>query len=202
MVHGQRGWNGVAILARKPIEVVQQRPARRGLGARFVTRARRGASVTTVYSPNGKYVGHEDFPRKLAWHDALAEHSAASHPPDEPAVLCGDFNLCPQRDRQLERSAAPRRHLPHRRGALALPRLLDGGLVDVFRERHPDTQAFSWWDYRAGDFHKREGLRIDFLLATRPVLARARAADIDREYRKKKDGLIASDHAPVFADLN
>ena len=71
----------------------------------------------------------------------------------------------------------------------------------MFRERHPDVQAFTWWDYRGGAFHKREGLRIDLLLATRPVLERVRAVEIDREYRKKQAGLTASDHAPVFADL-
>ena len=60
---------------------------------------------------------------------------------------------------------------------------------------------FSWWDYRGGAFHRNLGLRIDFLLATAPVAARVREVEIDREYRKKKDGLTASDHAPVWADL-
>ena len=78
---------------------------------------------------------------------------------------------------------------------------MDWGLRDVFRVRFPDTQAFSWWDYRGGAFHRRQGLRIDLLLATDPALERVRSVEIDREYRKKKDGLVASDHAPVVADL-
>ena len=68
-------------------------------------------------------------------------------------------------------------------------------------ELHPEEQAFSWWDYRGGAFHKKQGLRIDFLLATPGVRARCREVFIDRDYRKKKEGLTASDHAPVVADL-
>ena len=79
--------------------------------------------------------------------------------------------------------------------------LLAGGLHDLFRERHPELQAFSWWDYRGGAFHRKQGLRIDFLLGSAPVLERLGEAEIDREWRKKQDGLTASDHAPVFADL-
>jgi exodeoxyribonuclease-3 len=60
---------------------------------------------------------------------------------------------------------------------------------------------FSWWDYRAGAFHKNQGLRIDLLLATAPVASRAHGAEIDRDYRKKKDGMVASDHAPVLVDV-
>ena len=72
----------------------------------------------------------------------------------------------------------------------------------MFRETYPDTRAFSWWDYRGGAFHRNQGLRIDFLLATADALARVRRVEIDREYRKKKEGLTASDHAPVLADLD
>ena len=79
---------------------------------------------------------------------------------------------------------------------------LDAGYVDVFRSLHPETQAFSWWDYRGGAFHKGQGLRIDFLLAAPDVAERVTAVEIDRDYRKKKDGLTASDHAPVYADLS
>ncbi len=81
-------------------------------------------------------------------------------------------------------------------------RLLDWGLYDVFRQRHPESREFSWWDYRGGAFHRGLGLRIDFVLATRSALERVRSVEIDREYRKKKDGLTASDHAPVIVDLD
>ena len=80
--------------------------------------------------------------------------------------------------------------------------LLDWGLIDLYRHLNPEGREFSWWDYRGGAFHKKQGLRIDFLLATQPLLVRVRRVEIDREYRKKKDGLTASDHAPVIADLD
>jgi len=200
-VHGEKSWNGVAVLARKPLEVEQVGLPGSDLGARLVTARVEGVSVTSVYCPNGKSVEHADFPRKLAWYDALAAWWAAHHPPDEPAVLGGDFNVCPTGlDSWNEAGFAGRVfHTDDERARFRA--LIAAGLFDVFRERHPDVQAFTWWDYRGGAFHKREGLRIDFLLATRPVLERVRAIEIDREYRKKQDGLTASDHAPVFADL-
>ena len=80
--------------------------------------------------------------------------------------------------------------------------LLELGLVDVFRQRHPDKKAFSWWDFRGGAFHKGQGLRIDMVLATAPTAQRVKDVVIDRDYRKKLDGLISSDHAPVFVDLD
>ena len=78
---------------------------------------------------------------------------------------------------------------------------LCAGIVDLFREQHPERRAYSWWDYRGGAFHKGEGLRIDFLLGTRALLGRVRDVSIDRDYRKKKEGLTASDHAPVIASF-
>ena len=81
-------------------------------------------------------------------------------------------------------------------------RLLDGGFVDVYRRLFPDTQAFSWWDYRGGAFHRKHGLRIDFLLGTPKAIERVRSVEIDRDARKKKEGLTPSDHVPVFADLD
>ncbi len=200
-VHGEKGWNGVAILARKPLEAVQVGLPGPALGARLVSARVEGLSVTSVYCPNGKSVSHEDFPRKLAWYDALAAHWAASHPADEPALLCGDFNVCPAAlDSWNEAGFAGRIfHTDDERARFRA--LLAAGLFDVLRERHPELQAFTWWDYRGGAFHKREGLRIDLLLATRPVLDRVAAVEIDREYRKKQDGLTPSDHAPVYVDL-
>jgi exodeoxyribonuclease-3 len=201
-VHGEKGWNGVAILAREPLEITQQGvPGQHDFGARLVTARVADLSFTSVYCPNGKATDHEDFPRKLAWYEALAVHWAASHSAGEPAVLCGDFNVCPA---PIDSWDEPRLrgqifHTDAERERFRA--LLGTGLFDVFRERHPDVQAFSWWDYRGGAFHKREGLRIDFLLVTRPVLERVTAIEIDREYRKKQAGLTASDHAPVYADL-
>jgi exodeoxyribonuclease-3 len=202
-VHGQKGWNGVALLSRKPLEIVQRGlPGQEDFGARLVTAKVEGVSFTSVYCPNGKSIEHEDFPRKLAWYEALAAHWSASQDAGEPAVLCGDFNVCPTALDSWagERLAGAIFHTDEERTRFRA--LLDTGLVDVFRARHPDVQAFSWWDYRGGAFHRKQGLRIDFLLATRSVCERVRHVEIDRDYRKKQDGLTPSDHAPVFADLS
>ncbi len=200
-VHGEKGWNGVAILARKPLESVQVGLPGADFGARMVTARVEGLSVASVYCPNGKSVAHEDFPRKLAWFDALAAHWTASHPPGDPALLCGDFNLCPAALDSWNEAGFTGAIFHTEQERARFRALLTAGLFDLFRERNPELQAFTWWDYRAGAFHKRQGLRIDLLLATRPVLERVTAVEIDREYRKKQDGLTASDHAPVYADL-
>jgi exodeoxyribonuclease-3 len=117
-------------------------------------------------------------------------------------VVCGDLNLCPTALDSWDehRLAGSIFHTDHERERFR--RLLDWGLADVFREQHPRTQAFSWWDYRGGAFHRKQGLRIDFLLATASVTARVRSAEIDRDYRKKRDARTPSDHAPVVADLD
>jgi exodeoxyribonuclease-3 len=200
--HGQKAWNGVAVLTREPSEVLQRGlPGQEALGARLLTVRVADLVFTSVYCPNGKDVDHEDFPRKLAWLDALAEHLEAHHAPDRPAILCGDFNVCPSALDSWNEEAF-RDGIFHTEAERArFRRLLDWGFVDVFRERMPDARAFSWWDYRGGAFHKQQGLRIDFLLATRPAWQRVESVEIDRDYRKKKEGLTASDHAPVLADL-
>jgi exodeoxyribonuclease-3 len=200
--HGQRGWNGVAILSRDPVVVTQVGlPGQEELGARLLTAAAGDLSFTTVYCPNGKEIGHQDFPRKLRWLEALREHFEGRHGPQRPTILCGDFNICPRpidswKDDGTDRSIF---HSPEERRLLES--LLAWGLRDVFRERHPDEQAYSWWDYRAGAFHRGLGMRLDLILASDPVMARVESITIDREYRKKKDGLTASDHAPVILDL-
>lgn len=202
VTHGQKAWNGVAILSREPAEIVQKGlPGQEDFGARLITAEVAGLSFTTVYCPNGKHLEHEDFPRKLAWLDALAGHLEERLDPGAPAVVCGDFNICPQPLDSWNEDllAGGIFHTDDERSRFR--RLLDGGLVDVYRRLHPDKQAFSWWDYRGGAFHRKMGLRIDFLLATPALVERAEAVEIDRDYRKKKDGLTASDHAPVYADL-
>jgi exodeoxyribonuclease-3 len=201
-IHGQKGWNGVGILTRQP-SVVRQRglPGQDELGARLLHVELDGLDFVTIYCPNGKTIAHEDFGRKLAWLDDLALYAERALPSSRPVVLCGDFNLCPAPIDSWNEVALSGRifHTDDERSRFR--RLLALGLVDVFRARHPDTQAFSWWDYRAGAFHKKQGLRIDMLLASGPVMDRVRSVEIDREYRKKKDGLTASDHAPVIVDL-
>jgi exodeoxyribonuclease III len=200
--HGQKAWNGVAVLSRNPPEVLDRGlPGEEAFGSRLLRVAVDGLEFTTVYCPNGKDLGHDDFPGKLAWFDSLLRYWSAMDQ-NVPAILCGDFNIVPtDLDGWIEGDTTNRIfHTPAERNRYAA--LLELGLVDVFRQRFPDKQAFSWWDFRGGAFHKGQGLRIDLVLATAPAAQRVREVVIDRDYRKKQEGLIASDHAPVFADLD
>jgi exodeoxyribonuclease-3 len=202
VAHCQKSWNGVAILSRIPLEVTQRGlPGEEEFGARLITAKAGDLIFTTIYCPNGKSVEHPDFPRKLAWFDALAGHFEKAHRADEALVLGGDFNICPSPlDSWSEEKLSG--HIFHTDAERQrFQRLLAWGFTDVYRRLFPDSRALSWWDYRGGAFHKKQGLRIDFLLATPSVLARVRNVEIDREYRKKKDGITPSDHAPVFLDL-
>ena len=206
VTHGQKAWNGVAILTRagaEPAELTQSGlPGQEEFGSRLITARVAGISFTTLYCPNGKTLEHDDYSRKLAWFGALAEYAAANLRPEDPVVLCGDFNICPSAQDSWDESRMQGGIFHTDEERACLRRLLDWGLVDVFRAKHPDSTEFSWWDYRGGAFHRKQGLRIDFLLGTPSLLARVQNVEIDREYRKKKDGLTASDHAPVFADLD
>jgi len=203
LVHGQKSWNGVAILSKEPAEVLQEGlPGQADFGARLLRARVGGLDFTTIYAPNGKTLEHEDYPRKLGWYESLRTWVDASFKPEDAHVLCGDFNICPTAldshggegfDGEIFHTDAERERL----AAVA-----DWGLVDLWRDKHPDEPAYSWWDYRGGAFHRKQGLRIDFVLGTRAVADRVREASIDRDFRKKKDGLTASDHAPVIVDLD
>jgi exodeoxyribonuclease-3 len=201
--HGQKAWNGVAVLSREPSTVERVGlPGQEAMGARLLTTRISGLSFVSVYVPNGKSVDHDDFARKLTWLEALDAYLDGSGLPGGDAVVCGDFNICPApidswNEEGLQGTIF---HTDEERARFRA--LLDRGLVDLFRQRHPTTPAFSWWDYRGGAFHRRQGLRIDLVLATERVGRRLRAVEIDREYRKKRDGLTPSDHAPVIADLD
>ena len=201
VTYGQKAWNGVAILSREPVELLERGlPGEQEFGARFM-RVRAGdVFVTTVYCPNGKDLSHEDFPRKLAWLDSLVRHWASLER-DACSVLCGDFNVVPAAlDSWL--GAGGEGHIFHTaEERMRFAALLDLGLFDLYREKYPDRQEFSWWDYRGGAFHRGHGLRIDLLLGSAATLARLRDVEIDREFRKKRSDLTASDHAPVFVDL-
>ena len=203
VAHGQKGWNGVAVLAREPLEAVQRGlPGQEAFGARLIEARQGELRFVTIYVPNGKTVSHEDFPKKLAWYDTLAAWLESEHDPQHPLVLCGDFNLVPEPIDSWNEEKLHGRIFHTDEERKRWRRLVEWGLHDVYREQNPQTQAFSWWDYRGGAFHRGHGLRIDFLLATAPIASRVREAWIDRDYRKKKDGLTASDHAPVLAELD
>lgn len=202
--HGQKAWNGVAVIARDAQPEVLQvgLPNQGDLGSRLLSTRVGDLTFITVYCPNGKSIAHEDFRQKLAWFDSLLGFLDDNHSPDEDLVLCGDFNIVPDAIDSWNEEGLKGKifHTPEERHKYQS--LLSWGLADLYREYAPEDPGFSWWDYRGGAFHRKRGLRIDALLATPPVREKMIAAKSDRDWRKKHDGMTASDHAPVWADFH
>ena len=205
VISGQQSWNGVAVISRdKPELVMRELPGAEAAGARFVVAKACGIEVASVYIPNGKTAAHPDFTVKLAWLGSLADHVERRADKDAPFLVGGDFNVCPT---DIDSYGGARfhgrcHHSDEERALVA--RLADAGLVDLYRSKYPDTVSYSWWDYRAGCFHKNEGMRLDLLWATPSLAKRVKDVYVDREFRKKgkPSGSIPSDHAPVVALLD
>ena len=212
--HGEGRWNGVAIASRVGIaDVVTNfgealRPGETAdvgddeplAEARMIAATCGGVRVVSIYAPNGRAVGSPFYEAKLQWYQRLAEWLERSADPSEALVLGGDFNVAPE-DRDVWDPALCHggTHVsPREREAFF--RLCGWGLVDVYRLKQTEGGRYTWWDSRAGAFHKNFGMRIDHLLATRPVADRAVWVEIDREARKGKP--IPSDHAPLVIDLD
>jgi exodeoxyribonuclease-3 len=200
--HGEGRWNGVAILSRVGLDDVVAGFADGEPDdpeARLVTATCGGVRVMSAYIPNGRALDHDHYKYKLAWLERLLGHLDAVADPAGGVALCGDFNIAPT-DLDVWDPAAVHgaTHVsPPERAALQ--RLIDWGLVDLFRARFPDAERlYSWWDYRAGNFHKGLGMRIDLVLGSVPVAERVRWALIDRNARKGKS---PSDHAPLVVDV-
>jgi exodeoxyribonuclease-3 len=199
-VHGQPQWNGVAILSRVGLdEVVPGLPGAPGFPApeaRAVSATCAGIRVHAVYVPNGRAPDSDHYHYKLEWLAAL--RTAISGDPAR-SLVCGDMNIAPT-DADVFDPAAylGQTHVTEPERA-ALAALVALGLHDVVREHWPDQRVFTYWDYRAGMFHKDLGMRIDLVLAGGPVADRVRAAWVDRHARK---GQGPSDHAPVIVDLD
>jgi exodeoxyribonuclease III len=198
--HGEGRWNGVAIVSKVGLED----PAS-GLGAdydvhgaRLVAATCGGVRVHSVYVPNGRSLESEHYVAKLAWLARLRQYLDERYQTGDGVAVCGDFNVAP-RDADLWDPAAfvgATHASPEERAALDA--VLDWGLVDVFAQAHPEGGVFSWWDYRAGDFHQGRGMRIDLVLLSSALAAQASSSYVDRDARKGKK---PSDHAPVVVDV-
>ena len=210
-VHGQKSWNGVAILSRNTTinnirTVIRGLPGVEEQGSRLISAEIEIPGIGTVtcvsvYVPNGRDIDHDEFKRKIQFLNKLEMFLKRTMSVSESLIIGGDFNLCPSpidtwHDKVWDGKIF---HTSTERKCFA--QLLNLGLFDLFRNFHPDEKEFSWWDYRAGNFHKNFGLRIDFLLANDKVTNATTEIKIDREFRKKKNGMIASDHCPVIAEL-
>ena len=199
-IHGQKTYNGVAILSKHPIEDV-----RRGLPgdenddqARYIEAVVDTVRVASIYLPNGNPTGSDKFPYKLAWMDRLIEHARDLLNYDEIMVLGGDYNIIPE-DRDCYDPVA------FADDALCLPesrarwrQLQYLGLTEAFRARHPNVSAFSYWDYQGGAWQKDNGVRIDHLLLSPPAADQLGKVGIDSTPRGKER---PSDHTPVWCEI-
>jgi exodeoxyribonuclease III len=199
--HGEGAWNGVAILSKVGLEdVVPGLPDGPGFPeqeARAVAATCGGVRIHSIYVPNGREPDSDHYKYKLEWLAALREEVAAG--PDE-VLACGDLNIALADADVFDPEAfAGHTHVtaPERAALADLEK--KAGLHDVVRDRWPDERVFTFWDYRAGMFHKDLGMRIDLILAGAPVAKRVKAAWVDRKARKGKG---PSDHAPLFVDLD
>jgi exodeoxyribonuclease-3 len=203
--HGPGRWNGVAIASRIGIsDVVAGMPTPDGWtddGGRFLAATCGTLRVATIYVPNGRVVDSEFYLEKLEWLARLARWLDDNDPATELAI-CGDYNVAPDDADVWDASAVHGATHVSPRERAAVARLREWGMVDVVRRFHPEPGFFTWWDYRAGHFHKNFGMRIDHVYVTEPLAARATAAERDRDARKPSTYPgIPSDHAPLIVDF-
>ncbi len=199
--HGQKSWNGVAILGRgaEPIET------RRGLAgdpddthSRYIEAAVSGVIVGCLYLPNGNPAPGPKFDYKLKWFERLTKRAKMLAAMDEPVALVGDFNVMPT-DLDVykpERWTDDALFRPEVRAAYA--KLVKQGWTDALRELHPDERIYTFWDYFRNAYARNAGLRIDHLLLNRVLAPRLKRAGVDREVRGWEK---TSDHAPVWIEL-
>jgi exodeoxyribonuclease-3 len=200
--HGQKSWNGVAILARgaEPIEIRRDLPGEAaGAQARYIEAAVKGVVVGCLYAPNGNPVGSPKYAAKLTWYDRFMTHAEALLASGHPVALVGDYNIMPT---DLDVYAPER----WRDDALFQPelkaryaRLREAGWVDAIRDVFGEEErVYTFWKYWRNSFQRDAGLRIDHFLLSPSLATRLESAGVDRHHRAKAG---ASDHAPVWVEL-
>jgi exodeoxyribonuclease III len=200
--HGQRSWNGVAILARgaQPVEI------RRGLPgddsddhARYLEAAVNGVVVACLYLPNGNPQPGPKFDYKLAWFERLIKHAKGLWKSSHPVVMCGDYNVVPTDFDIYDPKSWRKDALLQPQTRECWERLLAQGWVDAIRHLHPDGRVFTFWDYFRQHWQRDAGLRIDHLLLNRALAPALLSAGVDRWVRGEEH---ASDHAPTWVRLD
>ena len=196
--HGEKSYNGVAILSKTaPAEVRSSLcDETEDTQARVIAATIDGVRVYSIYAPNGQAVGSPAYDYKLKWYrrlrDCLAQEKAGE------IAVCGDLNVAPEdvdvHDPDLWRGAI----MCSEEERAAFRAVCELGFRDTLRLHHSEGGLFSWWDYRMLSFPKNRGLRIDAILASTLLAQKCTAAGIDREMRKGKE---PSDHAPVWAEF-
>ena len=199
--HGQKSWNGVAVLARGRAPIERQR----GLAgededdhSRYLEAEVDGLVVASIYLPNGNPRPGPKFDYKLRWFDRLADRARALLAEEVPAVLMGDYNVIANDDDTFSVRAMAEDALLQPESRAAYRRLLAQGWTDALRTRHPTGRVWTFWDYQAGAWQRDAGFRIDHLLLSPQAADRLVDAGVDKEYRGRER---ASDHAPTWVTL-
>jgi exodeoxyribonuclease-3 len=202
--HGQKGFNGVAILARDE-EPKLRRVTLPGdpedAHSRYIEAEVGGAVIASLYLPNGNPVGTEKFAYKLAWMERLRVHAAELLAEERPVVLAGDWNVIPTDDPDDVFSARAMAHdaLMQPEARAAFRRILHQGWTDAIRARYPEGAVYTFWDYTAGCWQRDAGFRIDHLLLSPMAADRLLDAGVDKDYRGREK---ASDHAPTWVRID
>ncbi|HEX2113373.1 MAG TPA: exodeoxyribonuclease III [Alphaproteobacteria bacterium] len=199
--HGQKTYNGVAILAKGAEPVL----TRRGLPgdaadaqSRYIEAAVNGVLIASIYAPNGNPQPGPKFDYKLAWFDRLITHAKSLYGMRAPVVLAGDFNVVPTDQDIYATRSWSKDALLQPESRAAFQRLLSQGWVDAVRHVHPHAPMYTFWDYMRSRWPRNAGLRIDFILLNQAAAKRLKEAGVDTAVRGA-DG--ASDHAPLWAVL-
>jgi exodeoxyribonuclease-3 len=200
-VHGQKTYNGVAILSREEPEdvIIGFEDDDEDVQARAITARINDVRIMSLYVPNGQSVGSDKWAYKKNWYARLLAFLEREFDRQEPLLLCGDFNVAPNHADVANPEKWAQSVLFHPEAREMLGSITGWGLVDTVRIHHLGQGPYSWWDYRMLAFPKGDGLRIDHILATRPMADRCSNAWVDREERK---GAKPSDHAPVLAQFD
>ncbi len=200
--HGQKSWNGVAVLAKGAVPVERQR----GLAgepedehSRYLECDIDGLVVASIYLPNGNPQPGPKFDYKLRWIDRLAERACALLAEEVPTILAGDYNVIAHDDDTYSVRAMQDDALMQPESRAGFRRLVAQGWTDALRTRHPTGGIWTFWDYQAGAWQRDAGFRIDHLLLSPAVADRLIEAGVDKDYRGREK---ASDHAPTYVRIS
>jgi exodeoxyribonuclease III len=200
LISGQKTYNGVAILSKLECSdaVLALPDDTPEADRRLVSALIAGIRVIDVYAPNGQAVGSDKYVYKLDWYRRLRAYLDSSFGPESDLLICGDFNIAPEDRDVWDPRKWQGQTLFSEPEKEALKNLMGWGLTDGLRMHRPEAGLYTWWDYRAGAFHRGWGLRIDHMLLSKSLAARCTGVEIDRNERK---GEKPSDHAPVVASF-
>lgn len=195
---GQKSYNGVALLSRKPLQRVRMcLPAQQDSQCRLLSASTDDAiKIINLYAPNGASVDSEKYHYKLQWFSALKDYLQATLKKYPQLIVLGDFNIAPENKDVHDPDAWAGKILVSELERTAFQSLLGLGLHDSFRLNNTMEGQYTWWDYRQGGFRRNHGLRIDHILCSTPLLTQCTRCEVDATWRK---ALRPSDHAPVIA---